>query len=287
MTVLPPNRPARDAPSGAVEAMSTADFTRVVALVNELTGIVLREHKRAMIFSRLSRRLRATRTPSISAYLDRIEDGKDLAERTAFINAVTTNLTSFFREDHHFDDLAKEVLAPWDPSGGPLRLWSAGASTGEEVYSAAMTIGDVAAARGRRIDAKLLATDIDTNVLATGRAGHYGADRLERLSPARVSRHFTCLPDGQFAVTPALRGMVTFLPLNLLGPWPMRKAFHVIFCRNVLIYFDAPTKEALIDRFAAALAPGGTLYLGHSESLLRDHPLLQSKGRTIYRRRAE
>ncbi|MFT6772887.1 MAG: chemotaxis protein methyltransferase CheR [Paracoccaceae bacterium] len=264
--------------------MTDADFRRVAAMVENLAGIILKDHKRQMVYTRLSRRLRAVDMHRFCDYLDLVEGPGGAAELGEFSNAVTTNLTSFFREGHHFTHLAKEVLAPLAASGSRrLRVWSAGCSTGEEPYTIAMTaLGEGAATTGR--DFRILATDLDTNVLATGKAGHYPEERLKGVSDALRRSHMTPASDGA-TFNEKLKSMISFRQLNLLHDWPFRGPFDAIFCRNVVIYFDTETKARLVNRFAEMLAPHGILYLGHSESLLGEHSLLISEGRTIYRRR--
>jgi chemotaxis protein methyltransferase CheR len=265
--------------------MTDVDFRRVAAMVESLAGIILKDHKRQMVYTRLSRRLRALGMQRFCDYLDLVEGPGGAGELGEFANAVTTNLTSFFREGHHFTHLAQEVLAPLAASGTRrVRIWSAGCSTGEEPYTIAMTaLSQGASGQGR--DLRILATDLDTNVLATGQAGHYPEDRLKGISEALRRSHMAAQEDGA-TFTEKLKSLICFRQLNLLHDWKFRGPFDAIFCRNVVIYFDSETKLNLINRFSQMLAPHGILYLGHSESLLGEHPLLISEGRTIYRRRA-
>lgn len=265
--------------------MTDADFARVATMVESIAGIILKDHKRQMVYTRLSRRLRALGMQRFCDYLNHVESPAGAAELGEFSNAVTTNLTSFFREGHHFSHLAKEVLAPLAQSGERrVRIWSAGCSTGEEPYTIAMTaLGEGAIGAGR--DFKILATDLDTNVLATGKKGFYADDRLKGVSEA-LRRTHTKAEEGGAVFNEKIKSLISFRQLNLLHNWPFGGPFDAIFCRNVVIYFDAETKAKLVNRYAELLAPNGTLYLGHSESLLGEHPLLRSEGRTIYRRRA-
>ncbi|MBB5516654.1 chemotaxis protein methyltransferase CheR [Rubricella aquisinus] len=269
--------------SGKAEyTLTDAHFSRIVSLVSRHTGIVIKAHKRQMIYARLSRRLRALNLPDFDSYLSLLEGDARGSEVTHFINAVTTNLTSFFREDHHFEDLVSEVAPRLLQPNTRGRIWSAGCSLGDEPYTIAMSLH--AAANGRPPqDLKILATDIDTNVLARAARGHVPKDRIGRV-PARYTSYFRKVDDDTVEIDAKLKPMIRFLPLNLLQQWPMKGRFDVIFCRNVLIYFDEKTKAGLVDRFVEALHPGGTLYLGHSESLLTPHPQLRSLGRTIYRK---
>lgn len=264
--------------------LSDADFQRVSALALKLAGIVIKEHKREMVYSRLTRRLRALNFPTISAYLDYVESPAGADEVGELINAITTNLTSFFRENHHFEHLRDEMMAPMAAEGRRrVRLWSSACSTGEEPYSIVMTLLSTPGFE-RLPDAKLLATDLDTNVLGRAASGVYASDRQKGLSDAQIKRFFQVKPNGDLEARAEVKKWISFNQLNLLGDWPMRGPFDVIFCRNVLIYFDATTKRAIVDRLTRLIRPGGALYLGHSESLLGDHPLLRSEGRTIYRR---
>lgn len=279
-----PSKAAAGEPSSAPSKMSDAEFQRVSTLVGRLTGIVIKDHKREMIHSRLTRRLRALGLSSFAEYLNLVESDAGDQEIGELINAVTTNLTSFFRENHHFEHLRNEVLSPLLSSGASrIRVWSSACSSGEEPYSIAMTA--LAAGANRHRDFKILATDLDTNILARAARGVYPADRIKGAPEALVKPAVKTLPSGEVEFSSDIKSMITFRQLNLLHKWPVSGPFDVIFCRNVLIYFDTPTKKDIVDRLANLIRPGGTLYLGHSESLLGDHPLLISEGRTIYRRR--
>lgn len=262
--------------------LSDDDFRRASELVYRLTGIVIKEHKREMIQSRLSRRLRALNIGTYADYLEYVQSDDGRGEIGELINVVTTNLTSFFRESHHFDDL-KTVSLPKAMAENPnrIRIWSAACSSGEEPYSIAMTVQDSVAAQAR--DLKILATDLDTNILARAANGVYPADRVSSI-PRDMLKSSATERGGEYAFNAKIKSMITFRNLNLLEKWPFSGPFDIIFCRNVLIYFDSETKRSLVDRMARLIRPGGTLYLGHSESLLGDHELLQSAGKTIYRR---
>ncbi|MBX2855472.1 MAG: protein-glutamate O-methyltransferase CheR [Rhodobacteraceae bacterium] len=267
--------------------LTQEEFERVTALVMALAGIVIKEHKREMLVARLSRRLRALNFSNVSAYLDFVESPKGEGEIGELINAVTTNLTSFFREGHHFEHFQKEMLEPMAAAGQPrVRVWSSACSTGEEPYSIAMT-AQSANGYNRFSDFKLLATDLDTNVLAKASSGVYATDRVKTIPTDKLGRFFRKHGDGEHVVKDEVKSIISFRQLNLLHQWPVKGPFDVIFCRNVLIYFDAPTKRDIVDRLVRLVRPEGTLYLGHSESLLGDHPLLVSEGKTIYRRRPE
>jgi chemotaxis protein methyltransferase CheR len=268
--------------------LTDADFDRICQLVREHTGIALTEAKRQMVYGRLARRLRTLRLASFTDYVELLERAEPL-ELQEFTNAITTNLTSFFRESHHFEYLADQVLprvAEHAGAAGRLRIWSCACSTGEEPYSIAMVLREQQSLLGS-IDVKVLATDLDSNVLATGAAGVYPDERIKDLSKIRASEFFrqgAGEHQGSVKVAPALRQLITFKQLNLMQEWPMRGPFDVIFCRNVVIYFDLETKRRLFERMAQLQPPGAILFLGHSESLYRISERYELIGRTIYRR---
>ncbi|MBZ0070727.1 MAG: protein-glutamate O-methyltransferase [Gammaproteobacteria bacterium] len=263
------------------------NFELLRRIAFEHTGIVLGENKRQMMYGRLARRIRQLGLDSFDAYCARLEQDAD-SELGELINAITTNLTSFFRENHHFEHLARaalpEVMAA-NAATRRLRIWSAGCSTGEEAYSIAMTLAETANLSGW--DARILATDIDTNVVATADTGIYAADRVQGMDPKRVKRWFergTGETAGRLRVTRPLRERIAFRPLNLLGSWPLRGPFDIIFCRNVVIYFDKETQRKLFARYADILAPHGYLYIGHSETLFKISDRFRPVGGTIYRK---
>lgn len=268
--------------------LSQAEFERIRVLVREHTGIALSDAKRQLVYGRLSRRLRALKLGSFSEYIKLLERGEP-AELEEFTNAVTTNLTSFFREPHHFEYLGQEVLPEALKRNAALRrmrIWCCAASTGEEPYSIAMVLRE---AREKLVgwDVKLLATDLDSNVLAHGRRGLYSPDRFSGMAPKRVSRFFTDVAERgerKLAAGDELRSLITFRQLNLMHEWPMKGPFDAIFCRNVIIYFDKDTQRVLFERMAALQRPGDYLFLGHSESLYRVCDRYELIGRTIYRR---
>jgi chemotaxis protein methyltransferase CheR len=266
--------------------LATEDFARIAVMLRQETGISLAPTKMDLVQGRLARRLRALGLDSFSQYLEIIADPVAVEERLEMINALTTNLTSFFREAHHFTYLGDTILpeiARQCPSR--LRIWSAGCSSGEEPYSIAMTIA-ASLPDLQRWDAKVLATDIDTNMVATGRSGRYEASRIETVPESYRKRYLLRNESGTVQVADTLRDLVAFRQLNLLGAWPMRGRFDVIFCRNVIIYFDKPTQRILFDRFADILTPGGWLIVGHSETLFRMTERFESLGRTMYRKTA-
>ncbi len=263
--------------------LSPATFQTLRNLLHEHSGIALSPHKLTMVQSRLAKRLRTLRLDSYETYLERLRDPAS-GEWVAFINALTTNLTSFFREPHHFPRLV-ELLAGSGTLPRPIRIWSAGCSTGEEPYTLAMTLRQAFGAH----PAEILATDLDTAVLDTATRGVYPWARIENLDEAWRRFAFlrgTGAQEGKVRIRPEIRQLVQFEQLNLLdASWPMAAGrFHAIFCRNVMIYFDKPTQRNLVSRFREHLAPGGFLFVGHSESLLDATMGLKPLGQTIYRK---
>lgn len=265
-----------------------ADFEAVRDIVYETAGIVLPPGKAMLVYSRLAPLVRTTGSGTFAVYVDKIQ--RDAEERHRAISALTTNHTFFFREMHHFDHLATEVrpgLLQRADRGKPVRLWSAGCSSGEETWSIVMTLlgpNRGAAKQLAQRDLLLLASDIADHALASARAATYRVDGVDAVPP-ELRAIWLNEKDGQAQVTDDARALVRFKELNLLGDWPMRNPFDVIFCRNVMIYFDQPTKERLVLRFARQLAPGGHLYIGHSERVTGPAAdLLTPVGPTIYRR---
>ena len=250
--------------AGGEADLSPAQFHEISRIVYDVAGIVLREGKEGLVRSRLSRRLRALGLPSYEAYLAFLAADRDGRELVEMVDALTTNKTNFFREPAHFDFL-RDRLLPALPAG-PVRIWSAGCSTGEEPYTLAMVLHE-ALPDPARSGAKILATDISTRVLAQAKAGRFAEAVAEEVPTDLRRRHFARLPNGGWEAGPSLRGLVTFARLNLMGPWPMRGPFQAIFCRNVMIYFDKATQQKLVSRYHDLLAPGGYLFVGHSESL--------------------
>jgi chemotaxis protein methyltransferase CheR len=259
---------------------TSRDFNRVRALIHQRAGIALADSKQEMVYSRLARRLRATGIRSFQAYLDSLEGLEHGDEWEAFINALTTNLTSFFREEHHFPLLAHHVRG----RGEPVTIWCSASSTGEEPYSIAMTLCE--AFGTLTPPAQVIATDIDTNVLATAAAGVYPIDRLERVSPERARRFFLKgkgAREGLVRVRPELRQLVTFRQLNLLADgWPVTGPLDAIFCRNVMIYFDKPTQAKILARFMPLMKPDALLFAGHSENFTYVSDAFRLRGKTVY-----
>ena len=266
-------------------SFSDADFRGLVQLAYEHAGISLADSKRNLVYSRLSRRLRVLGLRSFGEYRTFLAEND--SERESFINAISTNLTKFFRESHHFDHFRDHIAAPFNKArpGTRLRVWSAGCSSGEEPY----TIGVVLKREIRDIerqDVRILATDIDTEVIARGARGVYQASGLDEV-PRIYRDYFEPVEGGKgdnVIVDRGVRSLIAFKRLNLMEQWPFNGLFDAIFCRNVMIYFDAPTKAKLIERFTQKVKPGGFLYIGHSESLNGAHPGISLVGRTIYRR---
>jgi chemotaxis protein methyltransferase CheR len=267
--------------------LTEAEFTRIRELVREHTGIALAETKRQLVHGRLSRRLRALRLTSFTDYIRLIENG-DARETEEFINAVTTNLTSFFREPHHFDFMAREMLpAVAAKASRRLRVWCCAASTGEEPYSVAMVLREAQSLLAGW-NVKVLATDLDSNVLGHAKWGVYARERFESMSPARIKRFFERVSgEDRLSAADELRDLITFRQLNLMHEWPMKGPFDAIFCRNVVIYFDKATQRQLFERMAALQRPGDFLFLGHSETLYKVSDRYELIGRTIYRRLAD
>ena len=248
------------------------DFRRIAAMLHADAGIFLPEAKSTLVYSRLVKRLRALGLESFRDYCAFLDEAGGADERQQMMAALTTNVTRFFREPHHFDYLRTKVLPPLLEAarrGGRVRIWSAGCSKGHEPYSIAMTVLSLMPEAAER-DVRILASDIDPNVVEEGRAGRYDRGALEGVPPADLKRFFR--PEGRgnetwYAVTDDMRRLVAFRELNLMGQWPMAGRFDVIFCRNVVIYFDEATQARIWDRFSEKLLPGGLLCIGHSERL--------------------
>jgi chemotaxis protein methyltransferase CheR len=256
------------------------DFDRVRDLIYKKAGISLADSKQEMVYSRLARRLRATGINSFSVYLDSLERESVGSEWEAFTNALTTNLTSFFREEHHFPILAEHVKNRKET----VNVWCSASSTGEEPYSIAMTLCEAFGTLTPPVN--IVATDIDTNVLATASQGVYGIERLEKMSQERIRRFFLKgkgAQDGMVRIRPELRNLITFKQLNLLADsWPVNGEFDVIFCRNVMIYFDKPTQGQILKKFVPLLKSDGLLFAGHSENFLYVSDDFKLRGKTVY-----
>ncbi|VAW87662.1 Chemotaxis protein methyltransferase CheR [hydrothermal vent metagenome] len=268
--------------------LTNRDFERLKKIVGEQTGIVLTDGKRNMVYGRLARRLRALNIDSFLHYIQLIESDED--ELINFINSVTTNLTSFFRENHHFDYLRDTVLPQLlvnNQNTRKIRIWSAGCSTGEEPYSLAMTVSEFFE-NHPNWDVKILATDIDTKVIAQAASGIYTAERIDGLNESLIKRWFVKgkgEKNGMVKVRRELQALIDFKQLNLLHSWPMTGPFDLVFCRNVVIYFDKPTKIKLFDNYADKLVNKGHLFIGHSETLFKISDRFDSLGGTIYQKK--
>lgn len=270
-------------PSG----MSDQDFQAFATVIREQTGIVINPSKRSMLVSRLSRRMRALGLDDFSTYRNLLANDENSDERKHLISAITTNVTSFFREPTHFDALEDFVptLAQRANSGHRVRLWSAGCSSGEEPYSIAMTLSECWEGF-EQADARILATDIDSEMVERARRGVFPPLQNGQILPERVKRHAERIgANGELVVNQSLKQQIRFEQLNLLDPWPFKGMFDVIFCRNVVIYFDSETRTKLWRRFAERLNPGGLLFIGHSERIDASlSGLLEPSGVTQYRR---
>lgn len=277
---LSANLPARDT-NVREFVFSAADFERVRKLIYQHAGISLSPVKQDMVYSRLARRLRATGMRSFAEYLDGLEkNGGDEWER--FVNSLTTNLTSFFREPHHFPIFAEHIRKIGTKR--PIRIWCSAASTGEEPYSIAITVAETFGTSVSHIS--IIASDLDTNVLATAAKGVYPVERVEKLSPERLRKFFlrgTGGQEGFVSVRPELKQMVSFQRINLLDTsYAVKGPLDIIFCRNVMIYFDKPTQYKILSRFAPMMQPDGLMFAGHSESFLHAADLFKSQGKTVY-----
>lgn len=285
--MLDPKKPLFSPPVSAREpslrefSFSSADFERVRKLIYQHAGISLSPVKQDMVYSRLARRLRATGKHTFAEYLDALEKNGG-SEWELFVNSLTTNLTSFFREPHHFPIFAEHLQKIG--TRRPIRIWCSAASTGEEPYSIAMTVAETFGAASSHVS--IIASDLDTNVLATAQKGVYPMERVEKLSPERLRKFFlrgSGSQEGYVSVRPELKQMIEFRRINLLDPsYPVKGPLDVIFCRNVMIYFDKPTQYKILSRFAPMLQPDGVMFAGHSESFLHAADLFRSTGKTVY-----
>ena len=270
-------------------AFTQRDFEAVRKILHACTGISLDDDKNNLVYGRLARRLRAHGFYEFSSYLAFLSSSRGKRELTQFVNALTTNLTAFFREPHHFDALAESILPEIRQrhvADRRIRFWSAGCSTGEEPYSLAMVVRETLSSLNDW-DVNILATDLDSNVLAAAERGRYAKQRVAGLSQLRGKKWFHC-DSGRFyddvQIDPSLHALVTFKQLNLMQQWPVRGPFDIIFCRNVVIYFDKPTQRKLFNRYADTLVDGGYLFLGHSETLHKLCDRFELIGPTMYRK---
>lgn len=282
-----PSARSDETTQGVTPRLGEYEFRFISRFVFERFGIVLGDNKRQLVIGRLQRRLRELGMSSFSDYVQRLRELPD-DEIDPLASAISTNVTSFFREHHHFEFLADTLIPAAMASPKPsLRIWSAGCSSGEEPYSIAMVVAEQLGVRAPQI-AEIIATDLSPGAVAVARAGVYAIDRLQGVSLARRKRWFRRgigINEGKAMVARELRDLVRFDILNLLHDWPIQGPLDAIFCRNLVIYFDTPTKQRLFARYAQLLPPGGHLFLGHSESLHGLSDAFDLVGRTIYRRR--
>ncbi|TJZ69777.1 CheR family methyltransferase [Chitiniphilus eburneus] len=259
-------------------AFTEQDFDKIRKMIYDYAGIALSPTKHDMVYGRLAKRLRALNLKTFNDYLHVLERG-DQKEFELFTNSLTTNLTSFFRESHHFPILADHLKA--SRGAGTLNLWCSASSTGEEPYSMAITACETF--DSLRPPVKIIATDLDTNVLDQARAGIYAGEEVQKLDPNRVRRFFERLPDGRYLVKQEVRDMIVYRRLNLVEPnWMIRGPFDAIFCRNVMIYFDKTTQLKILQRFAPLMKQEGLLFVGHSENLYHAADLFKLRGKTVY-----
>lgn len=268
-------------PEGREFVWSNADFARIKALIYQHAGISLHEGKHAMVYSRISRRLRETGHTSFKAYLDWLESKAQPEEWQEFVNALTTNLTSFFRENHHFVELDRLVRA--GPPGHEWKVWCSASSTGEEPYSIAITLADALGVNGKF---RIWASDIDTKVLETAARGVYKLDALKNVDQAQKQKYFmkgTGANSGLARVKPELQRHLQFMTLNLIEDnWALKETFDVVFCRNVMIYFDNATQRQVLARIHRLIKPQGTLFVGHAENFSDARSLFTLRGKTVY-----
>lgn len=282
MTAAARQRPSEIASPGEY-VFTWKDFAEIAELLYEISGIHMVEAKASLMYSRLAKRVRALRLPDFAAYCALVRNESEIEERSAMLSALTTNVTRFYREPHHFDHLRSTVMPKLSEvarHGGRVRLWSAGCSAGHEPYSMAMTVLE-ALPEAASLDVRILASDIDPKIVERAAACRYSDDDVEPI-PAAVRSRYVRRAEGGWTVSDEARGLISFRTLNLLGNWPMRGRFDVIFCRNVAIYFDDQTQSRLFQRFSEQLTDGGQLYIGHSERA--SNPDLRPDGLTAYRR---
>ncbi|SDY38839.1 CheR family methyltransferase [Citreimonas salinaria] len=257
-------------PEAGAASFSDNEFERLAAFANRSFGLKLSPAKKPLVYSRISKRLIALKIDSLNNYIDLVEKGNQGDERLELISALTTNVTAFFRENHHFDTVRKEIIPTIAARAGNqkrVRFWSAGCSSGEEPYSLAMTLLEYLQSASS-LDLKILATDIDPKVVQRARQGEYRKENLDQLPAGYLAKYFRKVgSDDSYSVSPEIRRIVTFGELNLIETLPIKGPFDAIFCRNVAIYFDMETQQKVWNNFADLLLPGGHLFIGHSERL--------------------
>lgn len=268
-------------------AFSWADFHQIAALVHGEAGIMLPESKVSLVYSRLAKRLRVIGLRSFRDYCELVESGEGADERQALIAAMTTNVTKFFREPHHFEHLVHTALPPLVTAarkGAKLRIWSAGCSSGEEPYTIALTLLSLMPEAADH-DVLILASDLDPDMLARGQAASYPQTRLGDIPANMRGRYIEPGSENMFRFSTDVRSLIRFRQLNLLHEWPMKGTFDIIFCRNVMIYFDQPTQDGIWKRYAQKLNPGGTLCIGHSERIATEQFPFDLVAQTTYKLR--
>lgn len=264
--------------------LNDADFEKIADRIYRASGNVLASHKKQMAQARIGRRLTALGLPSFSQYLTYLDEPGSQDENREFVDALTTNLTSFFREPHHFEHLEKVLMPQIEKSGqSKVRIWSAACSTGEEPYSIALTTAPLKQ-RNPSLDFKILATDINNTVLRTAKAGQYTSDRASGAAPPFDKLIEKNVKDGMLKIPREVANLISFRNLNLFNEWPFQGTFDAIFCRNVIIYFEVEERKQIVDRLVERIVPGGYLFLGHSEALIEQHPKLKTEGHTLYRK---
>ncbi len=268
--------------------LTDSDFSFLAKLARQQSGIELNEKKRQMVYSRLNKRVRELNCINFSDYCDYIRANSD--EVKVFINSITTNVTAFYRENHHFEFLVDTIFCDanknYSPANQRFRIWSAGCSSGQEPYTIAIHVKDHLL-RHNHWDVKILATDLDSDIIAKAKAGLYPESDCKKIDPGVLAKWFTKSKHSNrtnYQVSPELQSMITFNQLNLLHDWPMKGPFDIIFCRNVIIYFDKQTQIRLFQRYYDLLKPGGYLFIGHSETLHGISDKFVSVGRTIYQK---
>jgi chemotaxis protein methyltransferase CheR len=296
MSAALPSSKNREAPAQGTSGeflLTSSDFRTIAAMLHADAGIYLPESKSSMVYSRLAKRLRILGLQSFRDYCALVGSASGVDERQQMLAALTTNVTKFFREPHHFEHLKKVVLPPLlDEArrGGRVRIWSAACSSGQEPYSIAMTLLSLMSDVGQ-LDVKVLATDIDPNMVASGGAGVYDEAVMAEVPREMRDRYFVKERGGNgrsWVVSDKLRELVIFRELNLIGNWPMKGQFQAIFCRNVVIYFEDDTQRKMWTRFQSLLSPGGRLFIGHSERVTGPAAEgFETEGITTYRLRKE
>jgi chemotaxis protein methyltransferase CheR len=266
--------------------LSDKQFEEIRQLLYRMCGIDLHSGKEGLVKARLTKRLRMLSLPDFGSYIKYLENDQSGHELAEMIDSLTTNKTSFFRESEHFDFLRKHILSEVKAKGSGIRIWSAGCSSGEEPFTLGIVLREELP-NINRLDVRVLATDISNKVLDKARAATYHHDAVQGMPPGILGKYFTQVPakpHPDYQVNANVKSLVHFARLNLMGPWPMKGPFDAIFCRNVMIYFDKPTQQALVHRYWEKLKPGGYLFVGHSESLTASSHEFQYAQPAVYRK---